>query len=296
MSFFASIKNFFQKHVFRHISAKLVLWIVTGLCVVSLLYQYFARPDSLSPLSIVGAVVIPFQEGANKVGGALFKNEQERLTLNEAREEVARLEKEKEALEIEVRELKSLAVDNEELRALLKARERYGDYEMIEATVIGNDGINCFERFTINRGTRDGIRVNMNVINQDGLVGIVSKVGLNYAVVTSIIEDGINVSAMTKNGHENCIVSGDLSQSGKDTLLFSNMLSDVDLNSDSSLVTSNISDRFLPELLIGYVSESEMNAGGLTQSGTLKTAVDFTRIREVLVITTTVEQPKEEEK
>ena len=296
MSFFTSIKNLFQKHVFQHISAKLVLWIVTGLCVVSLLYQYFARPDAVSPLSIVGAVVIPFQEGANKVGGALFKNEQDRLTLNEARDEVARLEKEKEALEIEVSQLKSLAVDNEELRALLKARERYGDYEMIEATVIGNDGINCFERFTINRGTQDGVRVNMNVINQDGLIGIVSKVGLNYAVVTSIIEDGMNVSAMTRNGHENCIVSGDLSQSGKDTLLFSNMLSDVDLTADSSLVTSNISDRFLPELLIGYVAENELNAGGLTRSGTLKTAVDFTRIREVLVITTTVETPKEEEK
>ena len=295
MSFFSSIKNFFQKHVFSHISAKLVLWIVTGLCVVSLLYQYFARPDSVSPLSIVGAVIIPFQEGANKVGGALFKNEQDRLTLNEARAEAKRLEKENEALRIELEELKSLAVDNEELRALLNARERYGNYEMLEATVIGNDGINCFERFTINRGTRDGVRVNMNVINQDGLIGIVTQVGLNYAVVTSIIEDGMNVSAMTKNGHENCIVSGDLTNSGKDTLQYSNMISTVDLSSDSSLVTSNISDRFLPELLIGYVSDSEINAGGLTQSGTLKTAVDFTKIREVLVITTLVEKPKEVE-
>ena len=295
MNFFSAIGSFFKEHIFRHIRARLVLFITTGLCVVSLLYQYFARPDAISPLSIVGAVIVPFQEGANKLGGLLFKSEQDRRTLNEARDVAAALEKENEALKAEVNELRSLAVDNEELRALLKARERYGDYEMIEATVIGNDAVNCFSRFTINRGTRDGVRVNMNVIDRRGLVGIVTRVGLNYAVVTSIIEDGMNISAMTKNGHENCIVSGDLKLSGDDTLLLSNVMADVDLKADSALVTSNISDRFLPGLLIGYVEDHELNPGGLTQSGTVKTAADFTRIREVLVITTLVEQPKEAE-
>ena len=295
MSFFTAIKSFFREHVFRHIRARLVLFITTGLCVVSLLYQYFSRPDAVSPLTIVGAVIVPFQEGANKIGGLLFKSEQDRRTLQEAREIAASLEKENDALKREIRELRSLAVDNEELRALLNARERYGDYEMIGATVIGNDGINVFNRFTINRGLKDGVRVNMNVIDENGLVGIVTRAGYNYAVVTAIIEDGMNVSAMTKNGHENCIVSGDLTLSGNDTMILTNVMADVDLSADSALVTSNISDRFLPGLLIGYVNSYETNPGGLTKSGLVKTAVDFTRVREVLVITTLVEEPKEAE-
>ena len=157
---------------------------------------------------------------------------------------------------------------------------------MEEALIIGNDGVNSFERFTINKGTSDGIRVNMNVINDEGLIGIVTYAGLNYAVVTSIIEEGMNVSAMTKNGHENCIVSGDFAQSGKGRLLLENALSSVDLQNDGTLVTSFISDRFLPNLLIGYAVDVTENEGGLTQSGYVTTAVDFSRLSEVLVITT----------
>ena len=96
----------------------------------------------------------------------------------------------------------------------------------------------------------------------------------------------MNVSAMTKNGHENCIVSGDLARSGNGRLLLENALSGVDLLNDGTLVTSYISDRFLPNLLIGYAVDVHENEGGLTQSGYVTTAVAFTRLSEVLVITT----------
>ena len=136
----------------------------------------------------------------------------------------------------------------------------------------------------------------MNVINGNGLVGIVTFVGLNYSIVTSVIEENMNVSAMTKNGHENLVLTGALKSAGNSTLLLRNASADIDLSEDSALVTSNISDKFLPGILIGYADHVEMNADGLTQSGTVKTAVDFTKLKEVLVVTTLREELREDTK
>ena len=298
MSIFASIREFIREKILSRFTSRAALVIVVLICVMLLLIQYFRRDDAVSPLSIAGVVVIPFQEGVNRAGNFLFRTEQERLSLNEAKDRIKELEGEVASLQRELDGLQQISVENAELRALLSAAEQYPEYEMEEALIIGNDGVNSFERFTINKGTADGIRVNMNVINQDGLIGIVTYTGLNYAVVTSIIEDGVNVSAMTKNGHENCIVTGDLLHSGTERLVLENALGDVDFSADSTLLTSNISDRFLPGLLIGYAVDVTQNEGGLTQSGYVTTAVDFNRLKEVLVITTMREalQDQEEKK
>ena len=286
MSIIASIGRFIKERILSHFTSKVALIIVVFFCVLSLMYQYFKRDDAVSLLSIAGAVVEPFQEGANTVGSFLFRKEQDRISLAEAKAKIRELQRENADIRRSLDSLNQMAVENAELRSLLHAKEQYPEYEMEEALIIGCDGVNSFERFTINKGTSDGIRVNMNVINDDGLIGIVTYTGLNYAVVTSIIEEGMNVSAMTKNGHENCIVSGDLANSGKGKLILENALSDVDFKNDGTLVTSYISDRFLPNLLIGYAVDVEENEGGLTQSGFVTTAVDFSRLSEVLVITT----------
>ena len=295
MTVFSGIGRFFKEHIFSHFHVRFMLILVTLLCAGALSYQYFIREDSVSPAMIAGSVIVPLQEGVNGIGGFLFRTEEQRKNLKETRELLEQAREEIRSLKMENEELSGVRIENEELRSLLNARERLGDYSTIMASVIGNDGINCFERFTINRGTLDGVRVNMNVVNEDGLIGIVTRTGLNFSVVTSIIEDGMSVSAMTKNGHENCIVTGDLRESGEDILLFGNARADVDFSRDSALVTSDISDRFMPGLLIGYVQDYKTDPGDLTISGHLSPAVDFTRIRPVLVITDLREELKETE-
>lgn len=157
---------------------------------------------------------------------------------------------------------------------------------MQEASVIGSKAVNAFHRFTVNKGSAQGIKVDMNVITADGLVGIVTEVGPNYSVVTSIIEDGMNVSVMTRDSHKNCMSLGAYSLIGAQEMKIQNALSSIDFTADNVLVTGYISDKFLPGLVVGYAKNMMMNTDGLTQSGTLKTAVDFTNLKEVLIITT----------
>ena len=69
-------------------------------------------------------------------------------------------------------------------------------------------------------------------------------------------------------------------------MLFANALSSIDFSKDSTLVTSFISDRYLPGLLIGYTESVTPNEDGLTQNGLVRTAVDFTNLHEVMIIKT----------
>ena len=215
------------------------------------------------------------------------------MTLDEARKQIQALENENSALRRKNDELNSLALENKELRALLGAKDKLADYEMTHASIIGASGVNAFRRFTINKGSADGMKVNMNVITNAGLVGIITSVGLNYSVVSSIIEDGMNVSVMTKDNHSNCIVTGDVSLKSGSMLRLDDALVHIDFDADGTLVTSYISDKYLPGLLVGYVSEMKPNDDTLTQSGFVRTAVDFSSIKEVLVITTLRESLEE---
>ncbi len=290
MNFFQNIGKFIKEKILSRLTSLIMLVIVSVICLALLLVQYFKRADAVSPLQVIGAVVVPFQTGVNEVGKFLFTNEQERLSLSEAQEKIAELEKENNELKLRNNDLLSLEGENDELRKLLEAKERLGDYASVQAQIIGNDGVNTFERFTIDKGSADGIKINMNVVNGDGLIGIVTQVGINYAIVETIIEDGMNVSAMTRNGNLNCIAAGSFKTSRTNELKLTNIAADSAIKPDMMLVTSYISDRFLPNLKIGYVKTVQVEADGLTGSGTITTAVDFTRLNHVLVITTLKEE------
>jgi len=156
---------------------------------------------------------------------------------------------------------------------------------MVGARVIARDSDNWFNVFTIDKGSNDGIEVDHNVISNGGLVGIVTDVGPNYATVRSIIDDYSNVSAMITTTEDTCIIAGDLRliDEGKINLV---KLTDArdKVSVGDKVVTSDISSRFLPGILIGYISEIAMDSNNLTKSGYITPVVDFRHIREVMVI------------
>lgn len=144
----------------------------------------------------------------------------------------------------------------------------------------------------INKGSDDGIAVNMNVIADQGLVGIVTQVGSNYARVQSIISDDSNVSAMSVTTSDTCVVKGNSQSARQDGVIEVAYISkDATMADGDELVTSNISSKYLPGLKIGTVSGIEMDSSNLTKSAVITPVVDFQHIDEVLVITQLKEVP-----
>ncbi len=263
-----------------------ILMILTGVCVIAMLVS-FTFNISGGPLhTVAGYVFVPMQEGINTVGTWMssqaekFRNLKEVTAENEAlKEQVDKLTAELNTTNLEQYEL-------ENLRELFELDQKYPSYEKVAANVIGKGGSNWFSTFTINKGTNDGIDVDMNVIAGSGLVGIVTEVGANYATVTSIITDTSQVSGMVSTTSDNLIVNGSLKNMNENMVIeFSNLNdSDNEVGIGDPVVTSYISDQYQQGILIGYISTMETDANNLTKSGTITPAVDFEHIEEVLVI------------
>ena len=113
-----------------------------------------------------------------------------------------------------------------------------------------------------------------------------TEVGTHWATVRSIIDDSSNVSAMTVSTQDNCVVEGDLELIDEGKLSFSQLYDQNNkVTVGERIVTSNISEKYVEGLFIGYVSEVEQNSNNLTKTGTIVTPVDFQHLKNVLVIT-----------
>ena len=109
----------------------------------------------------------------------------------------------------------------------------------------------------------------------NGLVGIVTEAGPNYAKVRSIIDDNSNVSAMFLTDSSLCNVMGDEKYMDEGYIRVENIDKDAEVYEGDELVTSNVSDKFLPGITIGYVSNLTLDSNNLTKSGLVTPAVDF---------------------
>ena len=262
-------------------------YIFVVLCVFCCVLVVLSLATDLSygPLKYVsGYIITPIQKGMNEVGnwisdkGIYFQNNVDFAA------QCQELQKKVDQLTAENTELLADKEEKERLEKQLELNAKY-EYDKVGARVIGRDSDNWFNVFTIDKGSNDGIQVDNNVISNGGLVGIVTDVGPNYATVRSIIDDYSNVSAMVATTEDTCIIAGDLRliDEGKINLV---KLTDTrdKVTVGDKVVTSDISSRFHPGILIGYISEIAMDSNNLTKSGYITPVVDFRHIREVLVI------------
>lgn len=268
------------------IPGKYLLFILTALCVI-LMFLTFGTNVFNKPLNTaLGKVVIPFQQGISQAGEWLSRRSEELVQIRELLDENARLRDEVAALTEENTLLQQDKYELNELRALLELDEQYGEYQKIGARIIARDPGNWYTAFTIDKGSDDGLAENMNVIAGGGLVGRITSTGPNWAQVTAIISDNSNVSAMTLATGDKMIVSGDLKMMTDGVITFNKLVDSKNVVVEGDkIVTSDISDKYLPNILIGYIHTINRDNNNLTKSGYITPAVDFEHLSEVLVIT-----------
>ena len=240
----------------------------------------------ISPLrQAVGIVLLPVQSGVNTAGRAIYDSIEEQRKIHSAITENIELNKKIDELTQENTRLMADSGELARLRELYKLDESYSDYTKVGARVVAKDSTKWFSTFTIDKGSDDGIAVDMNVIGYGGLIGIVTDVGKNYATVRSIIDDISRVSAMSLRTGSLCRVDGNLEQYNEGRLILKDVKSDADVNEGDMIVTSNVSTKYLPNILIGYARDLKDDSSRLTKSGYLIPVVNFDNVSEVLVIT-----------
>lgn len=269
-----------------NIPSKYVLLALSVICIIMMVLSYATNMMSYAPQAVAGYTVIPFQKAISYAGSWLAGRSESIKELEALRVENAQLKETVNDLTIKINDLTTDKYELAELRQLLSLDERYSDYPTVGARVIGKDAGNWYSTFLIDKGSNDGIKVNMNVLAGTGLVGIVTSVGPNWATVRSIIDDDSNISAMVLNTSDNMIVSGDLELYSNGTIKFSDLRDeDNAVVQGDQVVTSQISSKYLPGISIGYIQEISSDSNNLTKSGYITPVVDFEHIDIVLVIT-----------
>ena len=265
--------------------SKYLLFILTIVCVGTIIITFNTSLFTGPLNSFAGVFVVPFQKGMTTVGTFLRDTTDKLESITKLLDENQQLKKQIDELTVTNTNLEQEKYELTELRNLYELDALYENYQKTGARIIAKDAGNWYHAFVIDKGSDDGIMIDMNVIAGGGLVGRVIDVGPDWAKVQSIIADNAAVSGMVLSSSDNLIVSGDLELYKQGYVSFSKLVDEADkVSIGDKVVTSNISDKYLPGILIGYISTIDDDSNNLTKSGRISPAVDFEHMNEVLVL------------
>jgi rod shape-determining protein MreC len=214
--------------------------------------------------------------------GDYFPFVQSRRLLARQNEELRR---ENDALRQQVRALGETGDENLRLHQLLSLKE-HTPFHAVTARVIGRDASNWWESLQIDRGSNDGLHMNMAVLNADGLIGKIVFVTKGDSRVLLLTDPNCKVSALLQNTREPGIAAGvkrSLRFSPHCVMTYVNR--DAKIKAGEPVISSGLGGVFPKGILIGTVTGVQLNKQtAMYQDVEIKPAVDFRRLEEVMVI------------
>lgn len=196
---------------------------------------------------------------------------------------IANLENENSLLNQEIMLLRENQAEVDRLSGLLSYQQSHKDeYDLVTARVVARSPNNWYQTLIIDKGTANGLAVNMAVINPYGLVGKVVSVSTNSSQIWLITDREMAVGAiLQKTRDTRGIVEGmgDNSQLRMINIPYYSLVSEGEW-----VVSSGLSDIYPPGIQIGLIRDIKKDANGLVLSATVEPAVNFDQLEEVLVI------------
>ena len=273
--------NFHDK---REIPPKYIYLFLAVICLILLFFSVVFENRFSALKKVTGMIITPMQAGINEIGTSVYNNVSNRKTKNELMKENKELSAKLDEYSAQIKVYEQKNYELSRLQELLDLKEQYADYNTMGARVIATDSTNWFSTFIIDKGTKDGVRVGCNILADGGLAGIVTEAGDDYAKVRAIIDDNSNVSAIVSGSETICTISGDFKSIDYGYLNVGYINKADEIAELAELVTSHVSYKFFPGLLIGYITEIELDANNLTKSAKCIPVVDFQNLQEVLVV------------
>lgn len=198
-----------------------------------------------------------------------LQNEQLQQQINQLRDQLVEFEQYKQ--------------ENENLKKYLDLKEKNPDFELEPGAVVARDPNDRFYSFTIDIGSLDGVSLRDPVICDEGLVGVVTEVGLNYSKVWTILDVGVDVGAYDVRTRDIGIVQGaiDLASQGQCKLAYLPRESGA---SPGDLIVTTGGGIYPKDLKIGQIVSVDVQAGGISLSAVIQPVADIRTLTDVMVI------------
>ena len=271
------MKQIFSKKVRNVLIAAVLITIVLSVAASAL---GFRLPDQavqtlLQPLRS-GAQALTRQ--AEGIYSYLFRYEA-------LEERVEQLEAENAQLKEEVRAAAALTREVDRLTAALNLKNQREDFQLLDAYIIGWDSGDWSESCTINKGSNAGIQKDQCVITANGeVVGLVTEVGFNYAVVKSVLDSSLEISATIAASGYNGMVQGGYATGEEGYLRMNYLPSDSVICNHDQVVTAG-STLYPRDLVLGNVVDAGFDETGVAKFAILEPAADFGSLEQVFVLT-----------
>lgn len=272
------MKEFFSRSWLVIVLIAVLLALIMGICSA-------LTGGRISPISqFVNIIASPIQSLTSSVSEG-FDNFFKKLNDYEV------LEAENEELrakladaEQKLRDSENAALENDQLRTALDMKTRDKSLVFESAEIVARGDTNLGYTFTLDKGSMSGIAVDNCVVTSQGMVGYVSEVGVNWAIVTTVIDTGMEASAIVSRTREVASVEGDFELMHDGKFKLSYLSKDSQVVRGDTVETSGFGGLFPKGIIIGRVEEVKSEAHGITKYAVLSPTVDFQNIDHVLVI------------
>lgn len=188
-------------------------------------------------------------------------------------------------LQAKALEYDDLEQESERLRSMLNFSKQREEYNYVGADIIGVSGNNFLDGFIINKGENKGIKKRMIAMTGEGLVGQVTSVGNNWAIVQCLSNENIAVAALVQSTRENNgIVKGYKDENNKLLAEIQRLSLDSLIKKDDVIVTSGLGGIYPSGIRIGKVLSVHEDKGEVMKSAIIEPYVNFSKIEEVFIV------------
>lgn len=231
----------------------------------------------------LSALVMPVQNGVVYIKNKIQGNSTFFTNIKNLKEENQSLKEKNSELEKSLRELEVIKAENETLRQYVNLKDKYSEYTTIPGYVINKDTSNYSNTIIINVGSADGIRVNMAVIADTGLVGHIVSVNEHTSKVQTLLDTSSAVSSVVGSARDNIIVRGTLDD--KKMLKATSIPTSVAMAEGDKVETSGMGGIYLKGITIGTIKTVTNTKNFTNRYAMIEPAVNFDKLETVLVIT-----------
>lgn len=237
------------------------------------------------PNVVVQGVLTPVRTGASRLTDEVEKVYNYMFQYESIAAENELLKQQLADIQDDARNADAIARENERLRALLNLQESNESYTFVDGYIIGWSSNDWSSTITINKGTSSGIRRDMCAVTANGeLVGLVSEVGTNYAVIKTVLDSSVEISATISGSGYNGMVKGGYSTESPDKLRMNYLPSSATIHLNDQVVTTG-STVYPRNLILGYVIDAGFDDTGVAKFALLEPAADIGSLEQVFIVT-----------
>ena len=238
-----------------------------------------------APQNILGAMAVPFQKMASSVSNKIDLWADKKINIDNIIEENEQLKQELAELRAKQISYDQLVQENDEYRKLLEVSDDILNYETVDASVIGRDGMDKFYSFTIDKGEKHGIEVNDVVMTSDGVVGVILETGPNFSKVSTILSPAVSIGCFVGSERDIGVASGNYNLAENGICVVDYLPKETNAKEGDIVSSTGYGTVFPKDLIIGTVEDVEIDESGNSMRARVNPAADIMNVKFVFVIT-----------